>query len=85
MSVAERAFRHGGRCVWCAVDDRLRACARCEKVFEAWTNPGLLERWFAPAPWTTPVVETDVRPGSSSLIVMRGPEGNEFPNRGVYP
>jgi len=31
-----------------------------------------------------PVVETDVQPGGSSLIVMRGPDGAEFPNRGIY-
>jgi uncharacterized protein YndB with AHSA1/START domain len=55
-----------------------------EKVFEAWTDPELLKQWFAPLPWTTPVAETDVRPGGSSLIMMRGPDGNEFPNRGVY-
>jgi uncharacterized protein YndB with AHSA1/START domain len=55
-----------------------------EKVFEAWTDPELLKQWFAPLPWTTPVAETDVRPGGSSLIIMRGPDGNEFPNRGVY-
>jgi uncharacterized protein YndB with AHSA1/START domain len=55
-----------------------------EKVFEAWTNPELLKKWFAPLPWTTPLVETDVRAGGSSLMVMRGPDGNEFPNRGVY-
>lgn len=55
-----------------------------EKVFKAWTDPALLKQWFAPLPWTTPVVETDVRPGGSSLFVMRGPDGNEFPNRGVY-
>lgn len=58
--------------------------APCAKVFQAWTDPGLMKQWFAPLPWTTPVVETDVRPGGSSLIVMRGPDGNEFPNRGVY-
>lgn len=28
--------------------------------------------------------ETDVRPGGASLIVMRGPDGTEFPNRGIY-
>jgi uncharacterized protein YndB with AHSA1/START domain len=54
------------------------------KVFAAWTDPALLRQWFAPKPWTTPVVETDVRPGGSSLIVMRGPDGSEFPSRGVY-
>ena len=55
-----------------------------ERVFKAWTDPDLLKQWFAPKPWTTPVVETDVRPGGSSLFVMRSPEGQEFPNRGVY-
>jgi uncharacterized protein YndB with AHSA1/START domain len=55
-----------------------------ENVFEAWTAPALLKQWFAPSPWTTPTVATDVRVGGSSLIVMRSPDGNEFPNRGVY-
>ena len=54
------------------------------RIFKAWTDPELLKKWFAPAPLTTPLVETDVRPGGSSLIVMRGPDGSEFPNRGVY-
>ncbi len=55
-----------------------------EKVFQAWTNPELLKKWFTPAPWTTPHAETDVRPGGSTLVVMRGPDGNEFPYCGVY-
>ena len=55
-----------------------------EKLFRAWTEPELLKHWFAPLPWTTPVVETDVRVGGSSYFVMRGPDGMEFPNRGVY-
>jgi uncharacterized protein YndB with AHSA1/START domain len=55
-----------------------------EKVYRAWTDPVLLKQWFAPLPWTTPAAELDVRPGGANLIVMRNPEGNEFPNRGVY-
>jgi uncharacterized protein YndB with AHSA1/START domain len=55
-----------------------------EKVFKAWTDAELLKQWFAPLPWTTPRAELDVRPGGSNLIVMRGPDGQEFPNRGVY-
>jgi uncharacterized protein YndB with AHSA1/START domain len=53
-------------------------------VFEAWTQPELLKLWFAPLPWTTPIVETDVRPGGSSLIVMRSEDGTDFPYQGVY-
>jgi uncharacterized protein YndB with AHSA1/START domain len=55
-----------------------------EKLFRAWTEPELLKQWFAPLPYTTPCVKLDVRPGGASLVVMRGPDGSEFPNRGVY-
>ena len=55
-----------------------------QNVYRAWTDPALLTQWFAPLPWTTPSAELDVRPGGSSLVVMRSPEGNEFPNHGVY-
>jgi uncharacterized protein YndB with AHSA1/START domain len=54
------------------------------KVYRAWTDPELLKQWFAPRPWTTPRVELDVRPGGANVIVMRGPDGQEFPNRGIY-
>jgi uncharacterized protein YndB with AHSA1/START domain len=54
------------------------------EVFRAWTDPALLKQWFAPLPYTTPVAELDVRPGGANLIVMRGPDGVEMPNRGVY-
>jgi uncharacterized protein YndB with AHSA1/START domain len=55
-----------------------------EKLFRAWTDPELLKQWFAPLPYTTPVAELDVRPGGANFIVMRGPDGVEMPNRGVY-
>ena len=55
-----------------------------EKLLKAWTQPELLKQWFAPLPFTTPHAELDVRPGGSSLIVMRGPDGTDYPNLGVY-
>jgi uncharacterized protein YndB with AHSA1/START domain len=55
-----------------------------EKVYRAWTDPEILKKWFAPLPYTTPVAELDVRPGGANLIVMRGPDGKDMPNRGVY-
>ena len=54
------------------------------KLFRAWTDPELLKQWFVPRPWTVARAEVDVRPGGANLIVMRSPEGQEFPNRGVY-
>ena len=55
-----------------------------EKLFRAWTEPELIKQWFTPPPFTVTAVETDVRPGGASLVVMRGPDGVEYPNRGVY-
>jgi uncharacterized protein YndB with AHSA1/START domain len=55
-----------------------------EKVYRAWTDASLLKQWFAPLPYTTPVAELDVRPGGSAFIVMRGPDGKDLPNHGVY-
>lgn len=55
-----------------------------EKLFRAWTEPALLQRWFAPLPYTTPVAELDVRPGGAIHLVMRGPDGTEIPCPGVY-
>ena len=53
-------------------------------VWRCWTEPELMVKWFTPAPWSTVRVERDLRPGGSSLVVMRSPEGQEFPNPGVY-
>jgi len=55
-----------------------------ETVYRAWTEPELLRRWFVPRPWTIASIDQDLRPGGSSSVTMRDPEGNEFPNPGVY-
>lgn len=55
-----------------------------EKLYRAWTEMQLLKQWFAPAPYTTPVAEFDLRPGGASLIVMRDPDGNDLPNPGMF-
>ena len=55
-----------------------------EKVYRAWTEPKLLKQWFVPRPWTISGAALDVRPGGSSLIVMRDPDGNDYPNPGIY-
>lgn len=54
------------------------------RLYQGWTDPELMKQWFCPKPWTIARVAVDVRPGGNSEIVMRSPEGEEFPNRGVY-
>ena len=58
--------------------------APAEALFRCWTTPELMKQWFAPKPYTTPVVETDVRPGGASTVVMKSPEGQEIPCPGQY-
>jgi uncharacterized protein YndB with AHSA1/START domain len=55
-----------------------------DKLYRCWTEPALITRWFTPPPWKTVHAQMDVRAGGSSLIVMRGPNGEEMPNRGVF-
>ena len=55
-----------------------------EKLFRCWTEPALLPHWFCPKPWGVARAELDVRGGGNSCIVMRSPDGQEFPNPGVY-
>jgi len=46
-----------------------------EEVFDAWTNPEVLRRWWAAAPtWRTPVAEVDLRVGGAYRLSMEDPE-----------
>lgn len=53
-------------------------------VWDAWTYPEHLKKWFTPKPWETVDCEIDLRPGGMFRTVMRSPEGQEFPGMGCY-
>jgi uncharacterized protein YndB with AHSA1/START domain len=55
-----------------------------DQLYRAWTEPELLKQWFCPRPWGVSSAQLDVRPGGKSVIVMVGPDGQEYPNHGVY-
>jgi uncharacterized protein YndB with AHSA1/START domain len=55
-----------------------------ELVFKAWTDPKIMKEWYGPKMFTNTVCELDVRVGGAWRIVMRGPDGVEYPGRGVY-
>lgn len=62
-----------------------RFAAPREKVFEAWTNPELLKRWWAAAPtWETPTAEVDAREGGRYRLSMRTDEGEIHTVGGEY-
>jgi uncharacterized protein YndB with AHSA1/START domain len=53
-------------------------------VFQAWTDPERLKRWWGPKGFSNPVCEIDSRPGGAIRIHMRGPDGTIYPMTGVF-
>jgi len=53
-------------------------------IWQAWTDPKMMAQWFGPRHFTNPVCELDVQEGGSLFIVMRGPDGNDYPMKGVF-
>ena len=53
-------------------------------VFDAFTKPELLKRWFGPRDWSLVICEVDLRVGGGFRFVLRGPDGREMGMRGVY-
>ena len=48
--------------------------ARTERTADGW----------APRPWTTCIVEMDLRSGGRSAMIMNGPDGDAPPMEGVF-
>jgi uncharacterized protein YndB with AHSA1/START domain len=53
-------------------------------VWQAWTDPKMLAQWFGPRGFIASVPELDVRVGGPLRIVMHGPDGNDYPMKGVF-
>jgi len=53
-------------------------------VWKMWTDPAHVAVWWAPEHFTTPVVKMDVRPGGAIHMVMRAPDGADYPFDGRF-
>src|SRR2546423_10783702 len=53
-------------------------------VYDAFSKPELLRRWFGPRGWSLVVCEVDFRVGGGFRFVLRGPDGRDMGMRGVY-
>jgi uncharacterized protein YndB with AHSA1/START domain len=53
-------------------------------VYEAWTDPKHMTEWWGPGVFTNHSCVLDVRPGGAWQIIMRSPDGMDYPCRGVY-
>lgn len=55
-----------------------------ERIWRAITEPKMLEQWFCPKPWYVKDVDYDLRAGGICSFKICGPDGEEFPNIGVF-
>jgi uncharacterized protein YndB with AHSA1/START domain len=53
-------------------------------MFQVFTQPEHLKRWWAPQPFTIPACTIDLRPGGIWHYCMRSPEGQDHWARSVY-
>lgn len=53
-------------------------------IFDAWTKPELLPRWYGARGWNMTVCEVDLRVGGAWRFVWRGPDGSDMAAGGVY-
>jgi uncharacterized protein YndB with AHSA1/START domain len=59
-----------------------------ERVWEAWTDPELVKKWWGPEGFTAPSIKIDLKVGGKYIFCMHGPKGSEYDkdlySAGVY-
>ena len=57
-----------------------------ELVWQVWTDPDEVAKWWGPEHFTTPreKIEFDLKPGGVCRITMVGPEGEEYSSDGHF-
>ncbi|MDI4649818.1 SRPBCC family protein [Cohnella hashimotonis] len=53
-------------------------------VYEAWTTPEWLARWWGPKGFTNTFEVCDIRPGGEWRFTMHGPDGKNYPNVSAF-
>jgi uncharacterized protein YndB with AHSA1/START domain len=55
-----------------------------ERIFQAWTDPVHLARWWGPKGFSNTFHEFELRPGGNWRFVMHGPDGVDYKNHSVF-
>lgn len=53
-------------------------------VWEAWTKPEHIIKWWGPTGFTTTDKGMTVKPGGDWRFMMHGPDGRDYPNRIIF-
>jgi uncharacterized protein YndB with AHSA1/START domain len=55
-----------------------------DSVFQAWTDPAILQKWWGPAGFTNTFTEFDLRPGGKWNFTMHGPDKGNYQNECIF-
>ncbi len=58
--------------------------ASLKSVWNAWTDPKQVAKWWGPKEFTNPVCEWDAVPGNKIHVDMTDPAGNTYPMGGEF-
>lgn len=53
-------------------------------LFNAWTDPGKLARWWGPKGFTNTFHEFNLEPGGDWKFIMHGPDGKNYDNHSTF-
>lgn len=53
-------------------------------VFDVWTDPKHVAKWWGPNGFTNTIHEMNIRPGGVTRLTMHGPNGIDYPNEIIY-
>ena len=58
--------------------------APVELVWEVWTDPEHIAKWWGPNGFTNTITVMDVKPGGVWNLVMHGPDGTDYKNKSIF-
>ena len=58
--------------------------APVELVWEVWTQPEHIAKWWGPDGFTNTITTMDLVPGGVWELVMHGPDGKDYQNRSIF-
>lgn len=58
--------------------------APVELVWQVWTDPVHIAKWWGPNDHTNTIHVMDLREGGEWKLTMHGPDGQSYPNRSIF-
>lgn len=58
--------------------------ATIEAVWDAWTDPNQVAKWWGPRGFSITTHSKDLKPGGHWNYTMHGPDGTDYPNKTYY-